>query len=79
MVAKTYEKNPIVSNSSVGMCQPIEVTLEALEYAKENLEGTYDQKTEEEALVGLYTRMASQFLNDLYLKADVKDTRYLFF
>ena len=48
-------------------------------YAKENLEGTYDQKTEEEALVGLYTRMASQFLNDLYLKADVKDTRYLFF
>ena len=48
-------------------------------YAKEDLEGTYDQKTEEEALVGLYTRMASQFLNDLYLKADVKDTRYLFF
>ena len=48
-------------------------------YAKENLDGTYDQKTEEETLVGLYTRMASQFLNDLYLKADVKDTRYLFF
>lgn len=48
-------------------------------YAKENLDGTYDQKTEEEALVGLYTRMASQFLNDLYLKADVKDSRYLFF
>ena len=35
---KTYEKNPIVSNSSVGMCQPIEVTLEALGYAQENLE-----------------------------------------
>ena len=34
---KTYEKNPIVSNSAVGMCQPIEVTLEALEYAKNEL------------------------------------------
>lgn len=48
-------------------------------YAQEKLDNTYSQEDEEAALVGLYSRMASQFLNDLYLKADVKDTRYLFF
>ena len=48
-------------------------------YAQEKLDNTYNQEDEEAALVGLYSRMASQFLNDLYLKADVKDTRYLFF
>ena len=48
-------------------------------YAQEKLGNAYNQEDEEAALVGLYSRMASQFLNDLYLKADVKDTRYLFF
>ena len=48
-------------------------------YAQEKLDNAYNQEDEEAALVGLYSRMASQFLNDLYLKADVKDTRYLFF
>lgn len=48
-------------------------------YAQEKLDNTYNQEDEEAALMGLYSRMASQFLNDLYLKADVKDTRYLFF
>ena len=48
-------------------------------YAKEKINETYDQKTEENAQASLYMRMASQFMSDLYLKAEVKDTRYLFF
>lgn len=62
---------PIKGNGGVFVLQP---------YAKEKMGDTYDQKTEEDALVEWYNRMASQlFINDLYLKADVKDSRYLFF
>ncbi len=61
---------PIKGNNGVYVLQP---------YKKENLDATFDQKTEEETLSSMYVRLASQFLNDLYLKAEVKDTRYLFF
>lgn len=61
---------PIKGNGGVFVLQP---------YAKEKLNETYNQKTEETALEGMHARMASQFINDLYLKANVQDTRYLFF
>jgi peptidyl-prolyl cis-trans isomerase D len=48
-------------------------------YAKEKLNETYNQETEESTIATMHTRMASQFINDLYLKANVKDKRYLFF
>lgn len=48
-------------------------------YAKEKLNETFNQETEEATLVNMHARMASQFINELYLKAGVKDKRYLFF
>lgn len=48
-------------------------------YAKEKLNEAFNQETEEATLVDTHARMASQFMNDLYLKAGVKDKRYLFF
>ena len=36
-------------------------------------------KDEEATLANMHARMASQFISDLYLKANVKDQRYLFF
>ncbi len=49
-------------------------------YAKEKLDEKFDEAAEKTTLENMYTRMAgSQYINDLYLKADVKDTRYLFF
>ncbi len=49
-------------------------------YAKEEkLNETYDQETEETTLERMHARMAKQFMNDLYLKAKVKDNRYLYF
>lgn len=48
-------------------------------YAKDKLNETFDAKTEEATLEGMHARFASRVVNDLYLKAKVKDTRYLFF
>lgn len=48
-------------------------------YAKEKSNETYEKETEEAAMANMHARMASQFINDLYLKANVKDQRYLFF
>ena len=48
-------------------------------YSKEKLNETFDKETEEKNLKNAHARMASQFINDLYLKANVKDKRYLFF
>lgn len=49
-------------------------------YAKDKLNDEYDQKAEEATLVNMHARMAaSQAINDLYLKAEVKDSRYLYF
>lgn len=61
---------PIKGNGGVFVLQP---------YAKEKLNETFDQETEEKNLENMHVRMASQFINDLYLNADVKDNRYLFF
>lgn len=61
---------PIKGNAGVFVLEP---------YAKEKLNETYNPKTEEATLQNMHARMAGQFLNDLYLKADVEDTRYLFF
>jgi len=48
-------------------------------YGKDKLEETFDAKAEETALANMHARFASRLMNDLYLKANVKDTRYLFF
>lgn len=48
-------------------------------YAKDKLNETFDAKTEEQTIEGMAMRTASRFINDLYLKGEVKDTRYLFF
>ena len=48
-------------------------------YAKDKLSEEFNQETEESNQANMHARMASQFMNDLYLKADVKDKRYLFF
>ena len=36
-------------------------------------------KDEEATLANMHARFASRLMNDLYLKGNVKDTRYLFF
>ncbi|MGN0047622.1 MAG: peptidylprolyl isomerase [Bacteroides sp.] len=61
---------PIKGNAGVIVLQP---------YAKEKLEESFDKAAEETNLASMHARMASQFINDLYLKGNVKDKRYLFF
>lgn len=62
---------PIKGNAGVFVLQP---------YAEEKLNETYDEKAELDKLQGMYTNLVvRQFVNDLYLKANVKDDRYLFF
>ncbi len=48
-------------------------------YAKDKLDETFDAKSEEASQQSMHTRFASRLMNDLYLKAQVKDSRYLFF
>ncbi|NCC08960.1 MAG: peptidylprolyl isomerase [Bacteroidia bacterium] len=48
-------------------------------YAKEKTAETFNAKAEEATLTSMHARFASRLMNDLYLKADVKDKRYLFF
>lgn len=48
-------------------------------YAKEKPTETFSAATEEESAKNMHERMVSRFQNDLYLKAKVKDNRYLFF
>ena len=48
-------------------------------YAKDKLNEKFDVKAEEATLQGMHARFASRLMNDLYLKGEVKDTRYLFF
>lgn len=61
---------PIKGQGGVFVLQP---------YAKEKLNETFNKETEETTLENMHARMAGQFMSDLYLKANVKDTRYLFF
>ena len=48
-------------------------------FAKEKLNEKFDVRAEENTIESMHQRMASRFVNDLYLKANVKDKRYLFF
>ena len=48
-------------------------------YNKENSEEKFDAKNEETTINAMSQRFANNFINDLYRKAGVKDTRYLFF
>ncbi len=70
-VAKVNQLSaPIKGNGGVFVLQII---------AQEKLNETYNPKSETASLESMHARMASQFINDLYIKADVVDTRYLFF
>ncbi len=48
-------------------------------FAKDKLNEKFVAKNEEATLENMHQRMANRFINDLYLKANVKDQRYLFF
>ncbi|GCB36664.1 peptidylprolyl isomerase [Bacteroides faecalis] len=48
-------------------------------YAKDKLNETFDAKEEEAKQTSMHERLAGRLMNDLYLKANVKDTRYMFF
>lgn len=61
---------PTKGNAGVFVLQP---------YAKDKQNETFNKETEESSLATMHARMASQFVNDLYIKAEVKDNRYLFF
>ena len=47
--------------------------------ARTKLNDTFNAKDEEATLTNMHARFASRLMNDLYLKGNVKDTRYLFF
>lgn len=72
--ASTLEVNklsePIKGNAGVFVLQV---------YNKGNLKETYNEETEENNVRNVAARTISRFINDLYLKANVKDERYLFF
>ena len=61
---------PIKGNTGVYFVQVIE---------KGKNPGSFNAATEEGRLNAVATRSASRFMNDLYLNANVKDERYLFF
>ena len=61
---------PIKGNAGVFVLQ---------KYGEDKLNETYDQATEEEQMQAMHVRFASRLLNDLYLQANVIDTRYLYF
>ena len=48
-------------------------------YAKEKTNEEYNEENEMNSQASMHARLANQLLNDLYLKAEVKDSRYLFF
>ncbi len=48
-------------------------------YNKDKTKETFNDKSEEETIKNMSTRTVSRFINDLYMKANVKDSRYLFF
>ncbi|HJG77317.1 peptidylprolyl isomerase [Phocaeicola barnesiae] len=61
---------PIKGNAGVYMIQVLQ---------KDKTAETYDAKKEETTLSNMAARMSSQFINDLYQRANVVDERYLFF
>lgn len=61
---------PIKGNGGVFIFQP---------YNKNTLENEFNETTEANRLSNQYMGWASQFMGDLLLKANVEDTRYLYF
>lgn len=62
---------PVKGNAGVYVLQP---------YGVEKQEQTFDAAAEEATIANQYARsVAQQFINDLYLKANVSDARYIFF
>ena len=61
---------PIKGNTAVYVMQVLN---------KENGSEEFDAKNEETTLATMSTRYASNFINDLYMKANIKDDRYLYF
>lgn len=61
---------PVVGNSAVFVVKP---------YSKETLSEEYDAEKEKKNAEMMNSRMMQGFMSDLYLKANVKDNRYLFF
>lgn len=61
---------PVKGNAAVFVFQP---------YNKERLKEVYNAKDEQSKIQSMNARSVSRFVNELYLKAKVKDTRYLFF
>ncbi|WP_278365534.1 peptidylprolyl isomerase [Phocaeicola barnesiae] len=61
---------PIKGNAGVYMIQVLQ---------KDKTAETYDAKKEETTLSNMAARMSSQFISDLYQRANVVDERYLFF
>lgn len=61
---------PMKGNAGVYMIQVLQ---------KDKTAETYDAKKEETTLSNMAARMSSQFINDLYQRANVVDERYLFF
>ena len=68
--AANQTSTPIKGNTGVYMIQVLQ---------KDKTAETYDAKKEETNLSNMAARMSSQFINDLYQKANVVDERYLFF
>ena len=86
-VSKTRASEPVLSalasKTEVNQISPL-VKGNAAVYAmqvlsRNNGTETYDEKTESTTVRATASRFASMFINDLYDKAKVKDTRYLFF
>ena len=61
---------PVKGNAGVYMVQVL---------SKDNGTEKFDIKSEETTLTNMYARFATQFINDLYQKAEVVDNRYLYF
>lgn len=61
---------PVKGNAGVYMVQVL---------SKDNGTEKLDVKSEEATLTNMYARFATQFINDLYQKAEVTDNRYLYF
>ena len=64
------QTGPIEGSGGVILVEPIN---------RSQMEEEYDQAKEENTLRSSYARASSQYLNDLYLAAKVKDSRYLYF
>ena len=86
-VSKTRASEPVLSalasKTEVNQISPL-VKGNAAVYAmqvlnRNNGTETFDEKTESTTVRATASRFASMFINDLYDKAKVKDTRYLFF